>query len=60
MAISTKLGIPKIQFTDNMKPKKKEYQSMDAPVHLRRVKKLLTGVNIKIKCGSETEEKAIQ
>jgi hypothetical protein len=42
-----------------MKPKKKEDQNVDAPVHLRRVNKLLTGGNIETKCGAETEGKAI-
>jgi hypothetical protein len=43
-----------------MKPKKKEDQSMDASVLLRRVNKILTGGNMETKCGAETEAKAIQ
>jgi hypothetical protein len=31
-----KLGIPKIQFTNYMKFKKKEDQSVDTSIHLRR------------------------
>jgi hypothetical protein len=34
--IAPKLGIPKIQFTNHMKLKKKENQSLDASVLLRR------------------------
>ena len=43
-----------------MKPKKKEDQSVDASVLLRRENKILTGENIETKCGAETEGKAIQ
>jgi hypothetical protein len=43
-----------------MKPKKKEDQSVDASVLLRRVNKILTGENMDTKCGAETEGKAIQ
>jgi hypothetical protein len=42
MDISPKLRIPKIQFTDHMKPKKKEDQSVDASVLLRRGDEILT------------------
>jgi hypothetical protein len=35
-----KFGIHKIQFTDHMKPKKKEDQSVDASVVLRRGNKI--------------------
>jgi hypothetical protein len=38
-----KLRIPKIQFTYHMKLKKKEDQSVDASVLLRRRNKILTG-----------------
>jgi hypothetical protein len=38
--ISPKLGIPKIQFTDHMKLKKKEDQSVDASVLLRKGNKI--------------------
>ena len=43
-----------------MKPKKKEDQNVDASVLLRRGNKILTGGNMKTKCGAETEGKAIQ
>jgi hypothetical protein len=43
-----------------MKPKKKENQNVDASVLLRRGDKILTGGNMKTKCGTETEGKAIQ
>ena len=46
MDIIPKFGIPRIQFTDHMKPKKKEDQNMDASVLLRRVNKILTEENI--------------
>jgi hypothetical protein len=38
----------------------KEDQSVDASVLLRRGNKILMGRNMEIKCGAETEEKAIQ
>jgi hypothetical protein len=43
-----------------MKSKKKEDQSMDASVLLRRGTKILKGGNMETKCGAETERKAIQ
>jgi hypothetical protein len=49
-----------IQFIDHMKLKKKENQSVDASVVLSRGNKILTGGNMEIKCGAETERKAIQ
>jgi hypothetical protein len=58
--LAHKFGIPKIQFTDHMKPKKKEDQSVDASVLLRRENKILTGGNMETECGAESEEKAIQ
>jgi hypothetical protein len=54
------IGIPKIHFTDHMKPKKKEDQSVDASVLLRRGNTILTGGNMETECGTETEGKAIQ
>ena len=36
-------GIPKIQFTDHMKLKKKEEKSVDAAVLFRRGDKILMG-----------------
>jgi hypothetical protein len=44
-----KLKIPKIQFTDYMKPKKKEDQ---ASVLLRRGNKKILGENTETKCWS--------
>jgi hypothetical protein len=49
-------GITKIQFKDQMKPKKKEDQSMDAAVLIRRGK-ILTGRNMETNYGAETEGK---
>jgi hypothetical protein len=43
-----------------MKLKKKEDQSVDASVLLRRGNKILTGEDTETKCGAETERKAIQ
>jgi hypothetical protein len=43
-----------------MKLKKKENQSLDALVLLRRENKILIGRNMKTKCGAETEGKPIQ
>jgi hypothetical protein len=43
-----------------MKPKKKEDQSVDASVLIRRGNKILTGGNMVTKCEAETEGKAIQ
>ena len=43
-----------------MKLKKKEVQSVDGLVLLRRGNKILTGGNTETKCGAETEGKAIQ
>ena len=52
----------KFQFTDHMKLtlKKKEEQSVDVSVLLRRGIKTLNGANMETKCGAETEEQAIQ
>ena len=54
------LRIPKIQFAEHMKLKKKEDQSVVTSVLLRRENKILTGANKETKCGAETEAKAIQ
>jgi hypothetical protein len=43
-----------------MKSKKKEDQSVDASVLLKRRNKILTEGNMHTKCGAETEGKAIQ
>jgi hypothetical protein len=52
--------IPKFQFIDHMKIKRKEYQSVDDSVLLRRGNKILTEGNTETKCGTEHEEKTIQ
>jgi hypothetical protein len=43
-----------------LKPKKKEDQSVDASVLLRRGNKIFTGENMETKCGAETEGKVVQ
>jgi hypothetical protein len=43
-----------------MKLKKKEDQSMDASVLLRRGNKIFKAGNMETKCGEKTEGKAIQ
>jgi hypothetical protein len=52
--------MPKIQFTDHLKLKKKEDESVDNSVCLRRGNKIPMGGDTDTKCGAETEEKAIQ
>ena len=42
-----------------MKLKKKEHQSMDALVLLRRGNKILKEGKMEAKCGAETERKAV-
>ena len=49
-----------IQFTEHVKLKKKEDQSVDASVLLRRGNKILIGGNTETKCGAESEGKATQ
>jgi hypothetical protein len=58
--LAQKLRIPKTQFTDHMRLKKKEDQSVDMLVLLRRGNKILMGANMEIKYGAETEGKTIQ
>jgi hypothetical protein len=43
-----------------VKLQKKEDQSVDASVHLRRENKIFTRENTETRYGAETEEKAIQ
>jgi hypothetical protein len=58
--LDQKLRILKIQFTNNMKLKKKEYQIVDTLVFHRSGKKIpMEGVT-DIKCGAEIEGMAIQ
>jgi hypothetical protein len=58
--LAPKIKIPKIQFTDHMKLKNKEDQSVDTLVLHRRGNKLPMRGDRETKCGAETEEKAIQ
>jgi hypothetical protein len=58
--LAPKLGISKIQSTDHMKLKKKEDQSVDTSVPLRRRNKILMGGNTEKECRAETKGKAIQ
>jgi hypothetical protein len=58
--LAQKLEILKIQYTDHMKLKKKEDQSVDVLVLLRRRSKILTGANTMTKYRAKTERKAIQ
>jgi hypothetical protein len=60
LLLAQKLRIPKIQFTDLMKLKKKEDQSVGALFLLRMGNKILMGTNMETKCGAETEGKVIQ
>ena len=60
MILAQKLRLPKIQFTDYMKLKKKEDQSVHASVLHRRGNKILTVANTETKCIAEPEGKAIQ
>jgi hypothetical protein len=53
--LAQNLTIPKIQFTDHRKLKKKEDQSVVTSVLLRKGKKIL-----KTMCRADTEGKAIQ
>jgi hypothetical protein len=43
-----------------MKLKKKEDQSVDATILLSRGNKIFKGGNMEMKCGAQTERKAIQ
>ena len=58
--LALKLRIPKIQFTDHIKLKKKKEQSVDTLVLLRRGNKIPMERDTEIKYGTETEGKAIQ
>ena len=49
-----------IQFIDHMKLKKKEDQTVDTLVLLRRGNKIPMGGDTETQCGTETEGKAIQ
>ena len=53
-------AIPRIQFTDQMKLKKKGEQSMDTLIILRSGNKISSGGDTEIKCGADHEGKTIQ
>jgi hypothetical protein len=57
--LAQKLGMPKIQLTDHMKLKKDD-QSVDTSILLRRGNKIPMERVTETKCWAETEEKAIQ
>jgi hypothetical protein len=52
--------MPKIQFTDSMELKKKEDQTVNVSVLLRRGNKMHMGGNTATKYAAETEGKSIQ
>jgi hypothetical protein len=58
--LAQKPRIPNIQFTDQMKLKKKEDQSIDTLDLLRRGNKIPMGGDTVTKCGAETEGMTIQ
>jgi hypothetical protein len=58
--LAQKFGIPKFQFIEHMKPKKKQDQNVDASVFFRRVNKILTGGNMETKYEAEPEKMVIQ
>ena len=60
MGISPEAWKTQDTITDQMTIKKKEEQSMDAPVLLRRGNKIPMGGDSETKCGAETEGKTIQ
>ena len=57
--LAQKFSILKIKFTDHMKLKKED-QSVDVSVSLRRGKRILTGGIMGTKCGAQTKGKGIQ
>ena len=60
MDISPDVWNTQVKFTNHMKLKKKEEQSVGASVLLRKGNKILTGANMETKCGAEADRKAIQ
>ena len=60
MILAQNLRIPKIQVTDHMKLNKKEDQSVDASVLLRRGNKIPLRGDTETKFGAETEGEVIQ
>ena len=60
MELAQTFRIPKIEFTNNMKIKKQEDQSVDDLVLLRRGNKILRAGYIEENCGAESVGKTIQ
>ena len=58
--ILAKVRIPKMQFTDHIKLKKKEDQSVDIQSFLEGGSKIPMEGEIETMCGAETKEKVIQ
>jgi hypothetical protein len=58
--LAQKLQLSMIQFTDHIKLKKKQDQSVGVSVLLRKGNKILTAANMETKCRGETEGKASQ
>jgi hypothetical protein len=56
--LAQKFRIPKMQFTDHMKLKKKEDQSVNSSVLLRSGNKIPMGGDTETQCGAETDGKA--
>jgi hypothetical protein len=59
LVLAQNFRIPKILFTDHMKLKKED-QSVNASVLLRRRNKILTGGNAETKYGTDIEGKVLQ
>lgn len=53
--LAQRLGLPKIQSTDHMKLKKKDNQSVDASVLLKKGTKIFIGGDMETKFGAETK-----
>jgi hypothetical protein len=58
--LAQKLGIPNIQFTNHLKLKNKEDQSVHTLFHLRRGNEIFMEGITKTKCGTESEAVTIQ
>ena len=56
--LAQKFRIPKLQFTDHMKFKKKEDQSVGALILLKRGSKILTGVNTETNVEQRLKERS--
>jgi hypothetical protein len=58
--ITQKLRTPQIQFTNHMKRNKKEEQSVETSILIRRRNKIPMEAVTETKCGAETEGMTIQ